>query len=735
MWHVQFTHPAMLYLAGGAAVPLIIHLLRRHRLRVVRFPAVRYLHATTRKRLLKIDLKRLLLLVLRMLMVALLALVLARPIVGRGASAAGAAATEGTELPSSLSAVIVLDDSLSMNYRRGDVSWFERAQNDALHILSRLPAGAEAAVTTTSRPALRFTREPADLRAQVTGLRPTLEGNSCPPALRRAAEALRERPAAAKALFVLTDMTRAAWSALPLPAEGEGAAAPLDAGEDVAVEIVLEGEANATNLAVTKVSHEGAPVFQGARLQVRAQLMAVGEGAEEMVEFEFDGRVVDRRRVSLAADGIETVWLSVPVPTPGHHWGRVGFLNPDGLPYDNSRGFTLEAPDAVSVLCVDDSVSPDGARLVRETMERSYFFRSALSPWEPGRQGIFRTWVARPEELSEQDLAEFDMVALIDAPAPGGAGAQRVADFVASGGALLASFGPGADPEGYRAGALARVLPALPGEVVGQPSPTEGPLRMRAVLIRHPLVEALAQAGADVGRARFYYCRRVEPTPASEEVFAFGPGLPALVLGRSGGRVAVFAGSLGPQWGDLPRQPEFVPFCQELVLYLTGMAGARLSDFEVGQQVPIRFRTSSWPTIVTVMPPGSEERIRVMPGATPGQCVFWQTDAPGYYRVEFSRKDAQWSGGFSVNTDPTESDLRRVDPDRVRRAIRGARVRVHEELSTLTLAGGGAEGGGWRSVELTPYLVFACLLAWAVEGFLANRVFRAAPSRAEPGPT
>jgi hypothetical protein len=84
MWRVQLVHPELLYLSGAAAIPLIIHLLRRRRLQVVRFPAVRYLHATARKRLVRTNLKYLLLLLLRMALIALLALILARPIIARG---------------------------------------------------------------------------------------------------------------------------------------------------------------------------------------------------------------------------------------------------------------------------------------------------------------------------------------------------------------------------------------------------------------------------------------------------------------------------------------------------------------------------------------------------------------------------------------------------------------------------------------------------------------------------
>jgi len=137
-------------------------------------------------------------------------------------------------------------------------------------------------------------------------------------------------------------------------------------------------------------------------------------------------------------------------------------------------------------------------------------------------------------------------------------------------------------------------------------------------------------------------------------------------VNRAGGRVAVFASGLGTDWSDLPRLPDFVPFCQDLVLYLARTDAGRLSAFEVGQHVPIRLDPSPWPTAVWVIPPGSSEKVPVLPGATPGRELFWRTSVPGYYRVELVRKDRQWAEGFAINSDPAQSDLRQVAADDVR---------------------------------------------------------------------
>jgi len=729
MWRVQFAHPGLLYLATAAAVPVIIHLLRRRRVQIVHFPAVRFLRRSSSRRKTKTNLKHLLLLLMRMLLVALMAAVLARPFVSKGSGRGGAVANVGAEFGISVSAVIVIDDSLSMTYRRGGGAWFDRARNHALEILSQLPADSEAALTTTSQPGVQFSRDPAMLRARVTGMRPTLEATSCWPALEHAGKALRDRPTGARVIVLLTDLTRVAWPGLQrrdMMAGGK----PLELGDVIAVEIVDCGEQKASNLAVTSISHVGEPALQGAVLKLDVELLSVGAPATEMVQFEFDDRLVRRDNISLEAYGTETWSVAVPIKTTGHQWGRVSFLNPDGLPQDNARSFALDAAESISVLCVD------GAAGGTDEQSRSYFFRAALAPWAETERGIFRVTTVRPEQIKDVQLTGYDMIALVDTDLGNDNLWKRVADFVAGGGGLFVSMGQGAGAVGNESPAARKLLPAVGGEVFEAPDEADSHLIMRVVKLEHPVVDALADAGADLGRVPFLKCRRLELAEAAEEVLSFGPELPALVLSRAGGRVAVFSGGCQGVWSGFARQPEFVPFCQELALYLTGTGGGRLKEFMVGQHVPIRFEPSRWPTDVEVVPPGAEEGTRLMPAATPGRRVFWKTAVPGYYHVKFTRQQKEWTSGFAVNTAPAESDLRRAQPDELERAISAGSVRVHADTSSLA-AQRGMGGAGMRQREITSLVVVLALALCLGEIFLANRIYRAAPAdeQSEQSPT
>ena len=77
---MSFLEPLYLLLAGAAAVPLLLHLLRRRISLRVEFPAARYILRAERENSRKLKLRNFLLMFLRILAVLLIALAAARPV-------------------------------------------------------------------------------------------------------------------------------------------------------------------------------------------------------------------------------------------------------------------------------------------------------------------------------------------------------------------------------------------------------------------------------------------------------------------------------------------------------------------------------------------------------------------------------------------------------------------------------------------------------------------------------
>jgi hypothetical protein len=698
MWHVTFMHPAALWLATAAVLPLVIHLLSRQKARLIRFPAVRFIRLSQHKSFRRTRFRHLLLLLLRMALIGAFAVLIARPAFSRSLRAIAETGADGTP-----AAVLILDDSLSMNYLAGDMSWFDIARNRALEAVQRLPEGTAAAVLVTSQPKGKLERELAGLAGRIQALRPSTRASVCWEALETASQMLRQTGASRRDVLLFTDMTASAWLGRDHRV--------VDMGREVNLFISDCSTHGASNGAVTELRQEGEPPMLGAVLGLKARLVASGGPQARTVQFEFDGTTLEQRTLELAAGEESTLLFRVPLTEGGHHWGRVRFLNPDALPQDDARTFAVEVAPDTSVLCVEDELKD-------EATSASHFLRLALDPWGDGRRSMFRLERTTPERLEQVPLGPFDVVVLAGAGRMTPSAWRRLEAYVGSGGGLLAFAGPETGAA-YADEAAVRLLGAEVGEELV--APPESPFRMRVLDADQPLMAALKEAGAELGEARFRQCRRLRPAEGSEELVSFGPDLPALVMRRGAGKVAVFAGTADERWGDFAMTPAFLPFCHEMALYLAGRAAESIKSFTIGAHVPIQFEPSRWPTIVYVTAPGARSPERLVPGTTPGVETYWKTEQPGYYRVSFEQHDQRWQSGFAVNTVPAESRLEKVSLDDVRQSVHAGAV---EALSEVRLDEGGV-GRQARPGELTPYVALLALLMLMLEGFLANRFYSA----------
>jgi hypothetical protein len=195
---MSFLAPLWLALAGAAAVPLLIHLLRRRIGARVVFPAARYLARAEQEHSRKLRLRNLLVMLLRVLAVLCLAAAAARP-VGRVAGAGHA--------PTALA--LVVDNSLSSS-----------AVVDGRAVLDRLKQAARAAArqaSATDRVWLvtadgRVTGGgSASVARAIDDVRPLAGAGDVADAVRRAAALIRSSGLPEGTVAVLTDGQATSW--------------------------------------------------------------------------------------------------------------------------------------------------------------------------------------------------------------------------------------------------------------------------------------------------------------------------------------------------------------------------------------------------------------------------------------------------------------------------------------------------------------------------------------------
>ena len=197
---MTFLAPLYLLLGAAAAVPLLLHLLRRHITTRVDFPAARYLERAELEHSRSLRLRNLLLMLLRVLLVLAVAIAAAQPFI------AGLGVGHG---PTAIA--VVLDNSLSTTAVAEGAPIFVRLRDAARDMVaSATPADRIWLVTADGR-VRGGTRE--SVLAELARVTPEQGAGDLPLALRRASAAVQGSATPARVVAVATDGQGTAWQA------------------------------------------------------------------------------------------------------------------------------------------------------------------------------------------------------------------------------------------------------------------------------------------------------------------------------------------------------------------------------------------------------------------------------------------------------------------------------------------------------------------------------------------
>jgi hypothetical protein len=577
---MTFLAPLLAGLTALASIPVIIWLLNRNRFKVVQWPALEFLLKTLQKSSKKLQLRELILLILRTLAVVFMALALARPSIASGG-------LELLGLKGGVSAVIVLDRSLSMSARDGSGSRLDAAKARAQELVAKLPRGSSAALVLLSDVAQAELAEPSqDLAyvAQAIEAAPQGDGGTSVVAgITRAVEILRD-VSGRREIYLVGDMQARgwplpddrAWKALAgeLSAPGAPALILADVGgtpprDNVQIESFVADDELVTTDAPTPFTavirnRGGAPASD-----VQVELWADGDDGNLR---KAAGTTIDR------LESVSEVRLQARL-APGLRRVQLR-LTPDLVPADDARQLVLEAVDKVRVLVVDGSEGQRGGG--------AEFLKAALSPIaamsapapgaapaavpaeeDNGPADLFRVEVVPPAALASVDLAAYQAVVLNDpaVPLPGLGDALRA--WLSAGRGLIILPGTRAT-----AAAWNKVLePVAPAALVGEPRDlvddkgAKGQGLTTTGLV-HPIVSFFANPTTQpfLAQPRFWKAHGLEPVAGTSVVATFADGKPALVertIGRGAVLMAAFPSD--KTWSDLPLRPAFLMLARRMV--------------------------------------------------------------------------------------------------------------------------------------------------------------------------
>jgi hypothetical protein len=716
---LQFAHPAYLWGLFAIALPILVHLFNQRRPRPLSFGAIEFVLRSQRQKARRLRLRQIVLLALRCLLIAAVATALARPsLKPRGVQAAQATGPQATAL--------VLDASLSMRYRVGSRTLFEKARSEALAALDRLGPDEPAAVGLCAGASgfagggmgtPSFDRLAA--RRALQSAQPTFLSSDLTGCLAAAARALGESPVAGKRIIAFSDL--AAHSIrldAPPPLVPPPANAPPGT-QGIRPNVVLVDAARGNDLPNAAVL--ATAVRPSATLGPRGyEIVATvaNSGAQPVsglqVSLKVGQNTVAKGFVDVPARGTAKKTLGAVLP-PGVVSGRVELSRSEaqGLDEDDGQDFVVHVPRDVKALIVD------GAPASLRSRDEAFFVEAALGPARTG--GRIHAQTLDADAAANVSLDGYDVILMLNVPAPPKAFAEKLRQAVARGAGIFIALGDHVDPDAYN-DSLGELLPrplhliktaAEPGAQVAE----DRAARFGVVEWTHPLFRVFGPAEREgLESARTFRYALLKPEGQAHTLASYDDGAPALIEKRLGnGRVLLYTSTASRTWTDWPIRVSFLPVLQQSVSWLADALEQRQ------------------PTLAMV----GEERTLTAPGGTRVEKVLGPDGQPLQFRRETAHADdavvplampgpyralvaphgveprEEPTLTFVAGLDPRESDLRRVDEGELKAQLGGAES---AQVASTSAAAQGAHG-----TPLWSGLLLLGALALLGEGALTRR--------------
>jgi len=606
--------------------------------------------------------RELLLLLCRTALAAALPLVFARPFVERDSNAPAMAL-------SPQSAVILLDDSASMQRKLGRKSPFEMAREQALSISRQMPTGSALALVLASAgnvaPIAELTLEKSRVVDSIEQLTPTAKAADFTGGVRRATTVLSNAFHKERRIYVLTDGQAAGWGDAPMPT-GENA-------PEVAVFNVTKGKAAWTNRAVVDIEAVPVPESGANAVAITASLVNWSTSpASVTASLKIDGVVVAKGTAELPAGG-QAKKRFVHILGADHaglHEVQVS-IDPDDFALDDQRYASLAMVQSLRVLFINGD--PRTAR----NEDEGFFVESALQSAE---SGITVTSLV-PDDAAQADLSSYGVIYVANVAEPSAALADALSRFVSRGGGVFFSTGQNVNPDTWNS-RLGGILPqplgvvrtaATQGATTAGELVDERPEEHLAPLDRHhPLLSRFPAGGDGLASARFYKYTLLEPIGDDENhtvILRFESGAPALVertfpaISGKGqaGHTMLLATTLDREWTDLAIRPGFLPLITEITRRLGGAPeGGRSAELLVGAPRELAFQGAE--DTLEVQKPDKVTWLSRRRGQKDAQLVpFTDTLSPGVYHVKAgsaanTNRSEDPNRTFVVNLDPSESN-------------------------------------------------------------------------------
>jgi hypothetical protein len=702
-----FINTTLLWALAAIALPLLIHLLTRRKLRVVTVSTIAFLKRLEKENIRRLKLRQLLLLLLRMLIVALLVLAFTRPTLRREQSTLAQRAAA--------SAVVILDNSLSMASASEGASLLAQARNQAQRLAALFAPGDEIFLITAAKPARLFSPAafltPESFAAAVATIPQSAGETDLAGALTLAREKAANSRNVNREIYVLSD----GRAALPVnsPANEK---ANAEAIRGLRGYVIRFDKTLANNL-LLQAATLGNQIFERSKtFEVVATVTNNGRNDinNRLVHLFLNGKRVAQQIIDVPAGTERRVAFHAVPDTTGFLFGRFE-LEDDDLMLDNTRGFVFFIPPQRRVLAV--SGHPEDLAYVR--LAFNPYENQAANAWHEIAVG----------DLSAERFENYDGMVMANVPRLSEAVAQRLMNYLNDGGGVMIFLGSDVDLRNYNEVLLSRVHAGVFGATMGQLAANGAPaggdnfIKLGRIDFSHPVFSGIFEKSDKAPRLDspvFHFAVQMQLADGAQPIIEYANGYPFLVERRAGsGTVLIFTSAATEQWSDLAFKGLFAPLTHRCIAYMTqGRDNQRESQF-VGEELVTNLRVPAT-AVEMELPTGDRRKVPVKIAGQNYQVRYSEVDQSGPYRLWQTTSDSPLRRGnllqtWAVNFNPHELKLPPLPDQALQSAVGGAVAFISPEVDIIEAVRQARYGS-----ELWQYFLVAAIIAMLVEMWLSR---------------
>ena len=626
----SFLYPTLPWALLAVAIPILIHLFSRQRVKKIDFSSLIFLKSLEKTRLRAIKIKSLILLLIRSLIIFFVVLAFARP-----SARTGLASKLGAKAKSSI--LFLIDNSYRMGYETKKGSLLSLALKKGEELLKTYKEGDELyLVTYNSIPREFLSYSTFDSSLISRALRETeftFEPADLDQGLKAGFDLLAQSKNENKEIYLFTELKD---RELPLLQRRN----KFFKDKGIKLFIVRLSDEQKENWGIKKVEVEGA-LEKETPFVIKGIVANYSQKPAQnlLLSLYLDGKRVSQTSLDLKGGEEKKFDFTQQAIETGLHSGYVE-ISDDNLLADNKRFFAFNLPEKIGVLLVGDKGGKED------------YLRLALNPKGQGKNQIELTQIDS-KSFSRAELSNYQVIVFSSLSGIGSEDLKRLDKFLNSGGGVLFFFGKG--EEDVYAEVCRKYLNSTLKGKSDFSGKGQGFLTLEKIDLFHPVFQPYKELDkTKFPQLKFFSIYEVTPGKKSKVLANFSSGAPASLESSSGsGKVLAFFSSYEPEFSDLGEHTIFVPFMRRSVEYLCSSLFPS-EEFLVGEKIRKEFESPKIEKVELVDP--DNFKVTLIPEPFKDKLVLKldEVKKPGIYKLQSGDEVIDQ---LSVNLDVRDSDF------------------------------------------------------------------------------